>query len=222
MQMFQRVPLAFAPDVSGQDDRHVPEPHREHHRVVVPHALAFPFGWRRVQHVDVDRTEAEAVAGLHCPPFCSDVIGGVQPASGEARTEERARLPRSRAGESSGGRSWRRRYDPRRRASARTCRASARRRRAARARRRAHQCRTPGRPWDPGVERLEVRPHRRGRRDDQGARATSHRPAPHPERRYAANRGVEAPRRRAWRRVAQRRSRGREPRSRPRRRATRA
>ena len=30
----------------------------------------------------------------------------------------------------------------------------------------------------------QVRPHRRGRRDDPGARATSHRPARHPERRY--------------------------------------
>ena len=41
------------------------QPHLEHDRVLVPHALALPVGRRRMQHAQLDVAEALDVAGLH-------------------------------------------------------------------------------------------------------------------------------------------------------------
>ena len=75
-----------------------PEPDREHDRVVVAHALAFPVGWRRMQHVEVDVAEAQAVACLHGPPLGSDPIGGLsQPPERRVRRHGHAFPDRARA-----------------------------------------------------------------------------------------------------------------------------
>src|SRR5262245_14801483 len=59
LEMAQDAGLSFASNISWQDDGHIPEPHREHDRVVVPDALTLPFGRRRMQRANLDLAKAQ-------------------------------------------------------------------------------------------------------------------------------------------------------------------
>ena len=62
------VPFHVLSDVAREDERHAGISNLEHDGIVVPHPLAFPFGFVRMPHKHVDRTESQHPAWPCDPP----------------------------------------------------------------------------------------------------------------------------------------------------------